>query len=32
MSKAAQKIHATTQKFTEVEDISDDIVSANLCS
>lgn len=26
MSKAAQKIHATTQKFTEVEDISDDIV------
>jgi len=26
MSKAAQKIHATTQRFTEVEDIVDDIV------
>ncbi|MCL4386845.1 hypothetical protein M1307_00425 [Patescibacteria group bacterium] len=26
MSKAAQKIHATTQKFTEIEDIVDDIV------
>ncbi|MCL4354887.1 hypothetical protein M1349_05500 [Patescibacteria group bacterium] len=26
MKKAAQKIHATTQKFTEIEDISDDIV------
>lgn len=26
MSKAAQKIHATTQKFTEVENIVDDIV------
>lgn len=26
MSKAAQRIHATTQKFTEIKDISDDIV------
>ncbi|MFH1186639.1 MAG: hypothetical protein V1697_00535 [Candidatus Levyibacteriota bacterium] len=26
MSKAAQRIHATTQKFTEIEEISEDIV------
>lgn len=26
MSKAAQKIHASTQKFIEIEDIADDIV------
>lgn len=26
MSKAARRIHATTQKFTEIKDISDDIV------
>lgn len=34
MKKAAQKIHATTQRFTEVEDIVDDIVvlaNGNAC-